>query len=94
MAAPRSVFAEPLGTQTTREDLVVENGWYESVSLSDYISVVWRRKWIVLLVTVMVTTATVGFSERQQKLFTTTSQLVNTTTTANSSSGKNTPTNV
>ena len=57
VAAPRSVFAEPVGTQTTREDLVVENGWYESVSLSDYIGVVWRRKWIVLLVTVMVTAA-------------------------------------
>jgi len=94
VAAPRSVFAEPVGTQTTREDLVVENGWYESVSLSDYIGVVWRRKWIVLLVTVMVTAAAVGFSERQQKLFAATSQLVNTTAAASSSSGKNAPTNV
>jgi capsular exopolysaccharide synthesis family protein len=71
----------------------VENGWYESVSLSDYVGVVWRRKWIVLLVTVMVTAAAVGFSERQQKLFAATSQLVNTTAAANTSSGKNTPTN-
>ena len=93
MAAPCSALAEPLGTQTTREDLVVENGWYESVSLSDYVGVVWRRKWIVLLVTVMVTAAAVGFSERQQKLFAATSQLVNTTAAANTSSGKNTPTN-
>ena len=93
MAAPCSALAEPLGTQTTREDLVVENGWYESVSLSDYIGVVWRRKWIVLLVTVMVTAAAVGFSERQQKLFAATSQLVNTTAAASSSSGKNAPTN-
>jgi len=93
VAAPCSAIAEPLGTQTTREDLVVENGWYESVSLSDYVGVVWRRKWIVLLVTVMVTAAAVGFSERQQKLFAATSQLVNTTAAANTSSGKNTPTN-
>ena len=71
----------------------MENGWYESVSLSDYVGVVWRRKWIVLLVTVMVTAAAVGFSERQQKLFAATSQLVNTTAAANTSSGKNTPTN-
>ncbi|HEX3331303.1 MAG TPA: Wzz/FepE/Etk N-terminal domain-containing protein, partial [Gaiellales bacterium] len=72
----------------------MENGWYESVSLSDYIGVVWRRKWIVLLVTVMVTAAAVGFSERQQKLYAATSQLVNTTAAASSSSGKNAPTNV
>jgi capsular exopolysaccharide synthesis family protein len=71
----------------------VENGWYESVSLSDYIGVVWRRKWIVLLVTVMVTAAAVGFSERQQKLYAASSQLVNTTTAAESSNGKNTATN-
>ncbi len=57
---------------------MVENGWYESVSLSDYVGVVWRRKWIALLVTVMVTAAAIGFSERQQKLFAATSQLVNT----------------
>jgi capsular exopolysaccharide synthesis family protein len=89
----RSATAEPVGTQTTREDLVVENGWYESVSLSDYIGVVWRRKWIALLVTVMVTAAAIGFSERQQKLFAATSQLVNTTVAANASSGKSAPTN-
>ena len=71
----------------------MENGWYESVSLSDYIGVVWRRKWIVLLVTVMVTAAAVGFSERQQKLYGATSQLVNTSAAATSSSGKNAPTN-
>ena len=85
--------ADPVGTQTTREDLVVENGWYESVSLSDYIGVVWRRKWIALLVTVMVTAAAIGFSERQQKLYAASSQLVNTTTAAESSNGKNTATN-
>jgi succinoglycan biosynthesis transport protein ExoP len=64
----------------------VENGWYESVSLSDYLGVIWRRKWIVLLVTVMVTAAAVGFSERQQKLFSATSQLVNTSSSTSSSS--------
>ena len=78
-------------TQTTREDRVVENGWYESVSLSDYVGVVWRRKWIALLVTVMVTAAAIGFSERQQKLFAATSQLVNTSSPTQPSSGKNSP---
>ncbi len=71
----------------------MENGWYESVSLSDYIGVVWRRKWITLLVTVMVTAAAIGFSERQQKLYAASSQLVNTTAAAQSSNGKNTATN-
>jgi capsular exopolysaccharide synthesis family protein len=71
----------------------VENGWYESVSLSDYIGVVWRRKWIALLVTVMVTAAAIGFSERQQKLYAASSQLVNTTAAAQSSNGKNSATN-
>jgi Mrp family chromosome partitioning ATPase/capsular polysaccharide biosynthesis protein len=71
----------------------VENGWYESVSLSDYIGVVWRRKWIALLVTVMVTAAAIGFSERQQKLYAASSQLVNTTVAASTAAGKNTPTN-
>jgi capsular exopolysaccharide synthesis family protein len=71
----------------------VENGWYESVSLSDYIGVVWRRKWIALLVTVMVTAAAIGFSERQQKLYAASSQLVNTTVAAQSSNGKNATTN-
>ncbi len=71
----------------------MENGWYESVSLSDYVGVVWRRKWIVLLVTVMVTAAAIGFSERQQKLYAASSQLVNTTVAAQSSNGKNTTTN-
>ncbi len=98
-ASPRR--AEPIGcgtvlghaenarSQTTREDRVVENGWYESVSLSDYVGVVWRRKWIALLVTVMVTAAAIGFSERQQKLFAATSQLVNTTSTTSSAVAKN-----
>ena len=67
---------------------MVENGWYESVSLSDYVGVVWRRKWIALLVTVMVTAAAIGFSERQQKLFAATSQLVNTSSTTSTSSTK------
>jgi capsular exopolysaccharide synthesis family protein len=71
----------------------VENGWYESVSLSDYLGEVWRRKWIALLVTVMVTAAAIGFSERQQKLYAASSQLVNTNAAAASSSGKNAPSN-
>jgi succinoglycan biosynthesis transport protein ExoP len=67
---------------------VVENGWYESVSLSDYVGVVWRRKWIALLVTVMVTAAAIGFSERQQKLYAATSQLVNTTSSTSTAIAK------
>ncbi|HEY3766653.1 MAG TPA: polysaccharide biosynthesis tyrosine autokinase [Gaiellales bacterium] len=66
----------------------MENGWYESVSLSDYVGVVWRRKWIALLVAVMVTAAAIGFSERQQKVFAATSQLVNTTSSSGSTSTK------
>jgi succinoglycan biosynthesis transport protein ExoP len=66
----------------------VENGWYESVSLNDYVGVIWRRKWIVLLVAVMVTAAAVGFSERQQKLFSASSQLVNTSSTSGGTSTK------
>jgi Mrp family chromosome partitioning ATPase len=69
---------------------VVENGWYESVSLSDYVGVVWRRKWIALLVTVMVTAAAFGFSERQQKLYAATSQLVNTTSSSAASTKNST----
>ncbi|MEP6642700.1 MAG: hypothetical protein ABJB93_12435, partial [Gaiellales bacterium] len=69
---------------------MVENGWYESVSLSDYIGVVWRRKWIALLVTVMVTAAAFGFSERQQKLYAATSQLVNTTSSSSTSTKSST----
>ncbi len=68
---------------------MVENGWYESVSLSDYVGVVWRRKWIALLVTVMVTAAAFGFSERQQKLYSATSQLVNTSASTTTVAGKN-----
>lgn len=67
----------------------MENGWYESVSLSDYVGVVWRRKWIALLVTVMVTAAAFGFSERQQKLYSATSQLVNTSASTTTVAGKN-----
>lgn len=72
----------------------MENGWYESVSLSDYVGVVWRRKWIVLLVTVMVTAAAVGFSERQQKLYSASSQLVNTSASGATDTTKGTNGNV
>jgi len=43
----------------------VETGWYESVSLSDYFGVIARRKWIVLLVTVLMTVAAVAYSKNQ-----------------------------
>ena len=43
----------------------METGWYESVSLSDYFGVIARRKWIVLLVTVLMTVAAVAYSKNQ-----------------------------
>jgi tyrosine-protein kinase len=43
----------------------VETGWYESVSLSDYFGVIARRKWIVLLVTVLMTVSAVAYSKNQ-----------------------------
>jgi Mrp family chromosome partitioning ATPase len=53
----------------------VETGWYESVSLSDYLGVVARRKWIVLLVTVIFTVAAVAYSKHQQPSYTATAVL-------------------
>jgi capsular exopolysaccharide synthesis family protein len=53
----------------------VETGWYESVSLSDYFGVIARRKWIVLLVTVLVTVSAVAYSKNQTPKYQATASL-------------------
>jgi Mrp family chromosome partitioning ATPase/capsular polysaccharide biosynthesis protein len=53
----------------------VETGWYESVSLSDYFGVIARRKWIVLLVTVLMTVAAVAYSKNQTPKYQATASL-------------------
>jgi len=53
----------------------VETGWYESVSLSDYFGVIARRKWIVLLVTVLMTVAAVAYSKNQTPRYQATASL-------------------
>jgi len=47
----------------------VENGWYDSISLSDYLGVVWRRKWIVLFVMVLVAATAALYAHHEQKLY-------------------------
>jgi Mrp family chromosome partitioning ATPase/capsular polysaccharide biosynthesis protein len=54
----------------------VETGWYESVSLSDYFGVIARRKWIVLLVTVLMTVSAVAFSKNQTPKYEATAELL------------------
>jgi Mrp family chromosome partitioning ATPase/capsular polysaccharide biosynthesis protein len=54
----------------------VETGWYESVSLSDYFGVIARRKWIVLLVTVLTTVAAVAYSKNQTPKYQATAELL------------------
>ena len=53
----------------------METGWYESVSLSDYFGVIARRKWIVLLVTVLMTVAAVAYSKNQTPRYQATASL-------------------
>ena len=54
----------------------METGWYESVSLSDYFGVIGRRKWIVLLVTVLMTVSAVAFSKNQTPKYQATAELL------------------
>jgi capsular exopolysaccharide synthesis family protein len=54
----------------------VENGSVESVSLADYVGVVWRRKWIVLIVTLLVGGAAAIYAKHQQTLYSSTSTVV------------------
>jgi uncharacterized protein involved in exopolysaccharide biosynthesis len=41
----------------------------EGLTLRDYISVLWRRKWIILLVVVVATASAFYFSYRQAKVY-------------------------
>ena len=41
----------------------------EDIALRDYLGVLWRRKWVVILVTVVATLAAFGFSYRQAKVY-------------------------
>jgi tyrosine-protein kinase len=54
----------------------VENGSVESVSLGDYVGVVWRRKWIVIIVTLLVGGAAAIYAKHQQTLYSSTSTVV------------------
>jgi capsular exopolysaccharide synthesis family protein len=58
------------------KDELVENGSVESVSLSDYVGVVWRRKWIVIIVTLLVGGAAAIYAKHQQTLYASTSQVL------------------
>ena len=55
---------------------MVENGSFETVSIGDYVGVVWRRKWIVILVTLLITGASVLFAKHQQTLYASTATVV------------------
>src|SRR5438876_960226 len=55
---------------------MVDNGSVESVSLGDYIGVVSRRKWIVLIVTLLVAGAAGIYAKHQQTLYSSTSTVV------------------
>jgi Mrp family chromosome partitioning ATPase/capsular polysaccharide biosynthesis protein len=41
----------------------------EGVTVRDYLSVLWRRKWVVILVTVVAAAAAFGFSYRQSRVY-------------------------
>ncbi len=41
----------------------------EGMTLRDYLGVMWRRKWVIILVTVVATAAAFGFSYRQAKVY-------------------------
>ncbi len=53
----------------------MDNSSFETVSLGDYFGVVWRRKWIVALVTVMFAAAGFLYSMHQQKKYSSTSSV-------------------
>ena len=54
----------------------MENGSVESVSLADYVGVVWRRKWIVIIVTLLVGGAAAIYAKHQQTLYASTATVV------------------
>jgi capsular exopolysaccharide synthesis family protein len=53
----------------------VDNG-FETVSLGDYVGVVWRRKWIVLLVTLLLAGAATLYAKHQQTLYSATATVI------------------
>ncbi len=59
----------------------MDNG-FETVSLGDYVGVVWRRKWIVLLVTLLLAGAATLYAKHQQTLYSATSQVLYSPTSA------------
>ena len=48
----------------------------EGLTLRDYVSVLWRRKWIILLVVVVATASAFYFSYRQHKVYEATADLI------------------
>ena len=54
----------------------MDNSSFETVSLGDYFGVVWRRKWIVLLVTILFGAAGFLFAQHQTKKFASTASVV------------------
>jgi Mrp family chromosome partitioning ATPase len=63
----------------------VDNSSFETVSLGDYFGVIWRRKWIVILVTILFGVAGFLYSMHQQKLYASTSQVLYTGVSSSSS---------
>ena len=63
----------------------MENGWYDSISLSDYLGVVWRRKWIVLFVMVLVAATAALYARHEKPLYSASATVVSPsqTTSAN-----------
>ena len=53
----------------------MDNSSFETVSLGDYFGVIWRRKWIVILVTILFGVAGFLYSMHQTKLFSSTSSV-------------------
>ena len=54
----------------------MDNSSFETVSLGDYFGVIWRRKWIVILVTILFGVAGFLYSMHQQKLYASTSSVL------------------
>jgi len=48
----------------------------EGLTLRDYLAVVWRRKWVIILVTVVATAAAYFFSARQPDMYSATTDLI------------------
>jgi uncharacterized protein involved in exopolysaccharide biosynthesis len=54
----------------------MEDGSFDTASFGDKVGVVWRRKWIVILVTILVTGAAVLFARHQQAPYASTATVV------------------